>query len=115
SRQEERAEGDIACTGVDSLGGIVQIGLTGCADDSLRAQLLAGLAQRAVVTAQVYTDLQFAGQRQIIIDQQLRAMALAQLLELGGFLQPPPGIATLVPVLQQTCATGEGSLEDRKS
>src|SRR5690606_5588360 len=108
---EETAEGNIAGAGGQRGFGIGQAGVAGGADDGFRPQLGTGFLQAAVFLTQMYTDSQLAGQCQIIVDQQLRAVLLAQGLELTGLVQAARTVVALVTVLQQAHATFEGGFD----
>src|SRR5690606_6116716 len=104
---EETAEGNIAGAGGQRGFGIGQTGVAGGADDGLRPQLGTGFLQAAILQAQVHTDPEFAGQGQIIVDQQLGTVLRAQRLQLAGLFPPAHAVPALVPVLQQPGAAGQ--------
>ena len=72
------------------------------ADPSAKART--GLAQRAVLLAQVQADAQLHGQFQVIVDDQLGIVALAQLAQGAGFIEAARLVAGFLAVLQQARA-----------
>src|SRR5690606_39862390 len=59
----------------------------------------------------IYTDPEFAGQGQIIVDQQLSTVLRAQRSQLAGLFPPAHADPALVPVLQESGTAGQRSEE----
>ncbi|MCY1407646.1 hypothetical protein D9M71_229520 [compost metagenome] len=85
--------------------------MAGGTDDRLAAEQGTGRGQRAVGLAQVHTDAQARGQFGVVVDQQLGAVALAELLQPFGFAQAARRVVTFVAVLQQANAAFQGRLD----
>ncbi len=101
---EETAKGHVAGTFAGGLLGQVELGVAGRADDRLAAEQGTGRGQRAVGLAQVHADAQARGKFGVVVDDQLGAVALAQLHQCFGLAQAAGGVVTLVAVLQQAHA-----------
>ncbi len=85
--------------------------MAGGADDGFRPQLGTGFLQAAILQAQVHTDPEFAGQGQIIVDQQLSTVLRAQRSQLAGLFPPAHAVPALVPVLQESGTAGQARLD----
>ena len=99
-RVEEATKGDIARALFDRLLGQIQAGMAGRSDDRLPTESRAGLDERAILLAKVQPDAQPFGERQVIIDDQVGAVALAEVAQCLGFMQAARGVRRFVAVLQ---------------
>ncbi|MNH23403.1 hypothetical protein D3C79_832970 [compost metagenome] len=108
---EKAAEGDIAGALAGRLPGQVELRVAGRADDRVAAEQGAGGCQRAVGLAQVHTHAQPRSQFGVVIDDQLRAVAFAELLQRFGFAQAAGRVIALVAVLQQAHAAVQGRFD----
>ncbi|MNH02410.1 hypothetical protein D3C81_368510 [compost metagenome] len=85
--------------------------MAGGTDDRLAAEQCAGRGQRAVGLAQVHADAQARGQFGVVVDEQLGAVALAELQQPFGFTQAARRVVTFVAVLQQAHAAFQCRLD----
>ena len=88
--------------------------MAGGTDDRLAAEQGPGRGQRAVGLAQVHADAQARGQFGVVVDQQPRAIALAQLHQRFGFTQPACCVVAFVAVLQQAHAAFQRRFDIRQ-
>ena len=108
---EEAAKGHVAGPFADGLGGQVEAGVAGGADDRLAAEQGTGRGQRAIGLAQVHADAQACGQFGVVVDEQLGAVALAELHQPFGFAQAARGVVAFVAILQQAHAAFQCRLD----
>jgi hypothetical protein len=88
--------------------------VAGRTDDGFGAEQGAGRRQRAVGLAQVHADVQARGQFGVVVDDQLRLVALAQIAQGFGLAQAAGLVAAFVAVLQQGDAAFQRRLHVRQ-
>ncbi|MNZ83119.1 hypothetical protein D3C78_1018390 [compost metagenome] len=108
---EETAKGDITGAFAGSLGGQFEAGVAGRANDGLAAQQRTRRGQWAVGLPQMHTDAQARSQFGVVVDDQLGAVAFAELEKRLGFTQSTGGIIAFIAVLQQAHAAFQCRLD----